>query len=716
MKQNSIELLAPAGDHECFMAAVEAGADAVYLGLKKFGARAGALNFTGEELLDVLDVAHIHGRKIYLTVNTLFKDSEMDELYDMLYRPYLNGLDGVIVQDIGVMSAIHDMFPDLALHVSTQAGITASSGARFLAELNVKRIVPARELSLREIRKLYDETHLEIECFIHGSMCYSYSGKCLLSSFIGRRSGNRGRCAQPCRLVYDHAYPLSLKDMCTIDMIGELADAHVASFKIEGRMKSSAYVHGVTSIYRKYLDIFNATGRCDVSPEDRSKLISIYTRSGNCTGYYRQHNSKEMITPSSPSYESSTQEKYIAGIPGRSVNISCAIRSGEKAFIRVYDDFNSTEARVDIIPEVAQNQALTEEAVAKQLKKCASGGFRAKNIEVSVDDGLFLTKGQLNEIRRKGLEAFSDELLKEHRRDNCSINDTYRVYDGTFSECGSHRNAGVDTNVSVLNRVQLDAAVKCDIDGIIIPMSLFDDSISEILSVIGNIRIYISLPYIVRDEDKGNSTRSISEFVDEITKKYDIAGIYVSNAESVQILRQCGYSGKIIADFMLYAYNRTAYGYLKDNGIDATCVPVELNKHELCARGVFGEELMIYGRIPVMISANCICKTQKTCRPLPEGHGMYLTDRKGERLFVYCNCKECTNVIYNSMVLSLSDEAELFDLIRPSSVRLSFTDENALMMRRIINRYLSDKKDNGSTDLRLADEKFTRGHIKRGVE
>ena len=250
----TVELLAPAGSYDCFIAAVNAGADAVYLGLDRFGARASAANFSQDELKRALDIAHMRDKKIYLTVNTLFKDREIDELYDLLYEPYIYGLDGAIVQDIGVMSALRREFCDLPIHASTQAAVTATAGIEFLKDLGVKRVVPARELSLEEIGRMA-RTGMEIECFIHGSMCYCYSGKCLMSSFIGGRSGNRGRCAQPCRLSYDGHYYLSLKDMCVIDMIPELIDAGIGSFKIEGRMKDSEYVYAVTSVYRKYIDL-----------------------------------------------------------------------------------------------------------------------------------------------------------------------------------------------------------------------------------------------------------------------------------------------------------------------------------------------------------------------------------------------------------------------------------------------------------------------------
>ncbi len=259
MKNQTVELLAPAGDYACFMAAINAGADAVYLGGTKFGARAYANNFSQDEIAEALRVAHLFHRKIYLTVNTLVKESEMPELVPYIAPLYEAGLDGVIVQDIGVLKVLREHFPALALHASTQMTVTGVYGAQFVKSLGVSRVVPARELSLDEIRDIKEETGLEVECFIHGAMCYAYSGQCLFSSILGGRSGNRGRCAGPCRLPYTdenkkQLYPLSLKDMYTLPMIPKLIEAGIDSFKIEGRMKKPEYVAGVTAVYRKYID------------------------------------------------------------------------------------------------------------------------------------------------------------------------------------------------------------------------------------------------------------------------------------------------------------------------------------------------------------------------------------------------------------------------------------------------------------------------------
>ena len=308
-RNREIEILAPAGSYDCFRAAVRAGADAVYAGGPKFGARAYADNFSEEELRRAVREAHLHGCRFYLTVNTLLKEEEMDGLYEYLAPLYEEGLDAVIVQDIGVFDAVRTWFPEMDLHASTQMTVTNVEGARFLEQRGARRVVPARELSLGEVRRIHDGTGLEVECFVHGALCYCYSGQCLLSSIIGGRSGNRGQCAQPCRLPYtaggEKRHYLSLKDICTLELIPELVEAGIDSFKIEGRMKGPEYVAAVTAMYRKYTDLYLSSGRRNFSvrAEDREMLMDLYNRGGSHTGYYKRHNGRAMISLDRPNHE-----------------------------------------------------------------------------------------------------------------------------------------------------------------------------------------------------------------------------------------------------------------------------------------------------------------------------------------------------------------------------------------------------------------------------
>lgn len=304
------EVLAPAGTYECFRAAINAGADAVYLGGSMFGARAFAGNFEEAELIKAISTAHLYGRKVYLTVNTLLRNDELEKLVQYVKPYYEEGLDAVIVQDYGVFAVLREAFPGLDLHASTQMTITGKYGAQLLKDMGAARVVPARELSAKEIRDIYDNVDVEIESFVHGALCYCYSGQCLLSSMIGGRSGNRGRCAQPCRLTYSangisEKYLLSPKDMCTLEAVPDILDAGVYSLKIEGRMKSPEYVAGVSYAYRKYVDMYLEKGRDGyrVEEQDIRQLMDLYNRGGFCKGYYYAQNDKSMMTFDRPNHQ-----------------------------------------------------------------------------------------------------------------------------------------------------------------------------------------------------------------------------------------------------------------------------------------------------------------------------------------------------------------------------------------------------------------------------
>lgn len=332
--KDRVEILAPAGSMECLKAAIAAGADAVYTGGALFGARAYAHNLTEEELLEAIDYVHLHGRRLYLTVNTLIKDREMEkQMYDYLLPYYRQGLDAVIVQDIGLFRFIRKHFPDLPIHASTQMTLTGVDGAKFLEKEGAQRIVTSRELSMAEVKKIADETELEIESFVHGALCYCYSGQCLFSSFIGGRSGNRGQCAQPCRLLYRTPeakrpqYLLGLKDICTLELIPEMIESGIYSFKIEGRMKKPEYAAAVAFQYRKYADLYlkyyeecpaeenpaaYAMKKYRVREEDRQMLLDLYNRGGFHTGYYHTQNGREMISLNRPNHAGVPAVKVLA--------------------------------------------------------------------------------------------------------------------------------------------------------------------------------------------------------------------------------------------------------------------------------------------------------------------------------------------------------------------------------------------------------------------
>lgn len=425
------ELLAPAGNMLCLQSAINAGADAIYLAGKSFGARASADNFTDEELIYALQLSHLHEKKVYLALNTLIKEREFDKLYDFIKPLYENRLDGIIIQDLGLLTFLNDNFPLLPIHASTQMTITGKYGSEFLKNVNVTRIVPARELSLDEIKDIKDNVDIEIETFIHGAMCYSYSGQCLFSSFLGGRSGNRGRCAGPCRLPYtianrgkyvkkdSIAYPLSLKDMCTLEILDKLIEAGIDSFKIEGRLKSPEYVAGVTSVYRKYIDAYFEGENTPINVKDIELLKSLYLRSSICNGYYEQHNSENMITISSPAYAGSDDEtvneirsQYVYPVKKIPVYGLVTLSKGHNTslILRLNNHIITCEGGMVF---QAQNRPLTRDDVYKQLNKTGDAFFCFEKLEIEMEDDCFMQVKMLNELRRNAFEQLRKELLCE---------------------------------------------------------------------------------------------------------------------------------------------------------------------------------------------------------------------------------------------------------------------------------------------------------------
>ena len=426
-------------------ACIAAGADAIYMGLPKFSARAYADNEAEGSYIDAIDYAHLHGVKLYCTVNTLFKERELEEELEETIRPlYQAGLDAVIVQDFGVMKRISSLFPDLPVHVSTQAAVTGRRTAVFLKRYHVTRIVPARELSFSEIRDLSEGSGLEIECFVHGALCYSYSGVCLFSSLAAGRSGNRGRCGQPCRLPYrvseengrslsspEEAYALSMKDLNTLKILPKIVDAGVTSLKIEGRMKKAEYAAGVTSIYRKYLDRFLRDEKAPYSVEgaDEGHLFFLFNRQGFTSGYYEQHSGREMIALKEKEFrreEGSFLEyvraEFIRREKETPVMIGYEVRRGLPVSLRIETMIDGRRfiyvlpETSSFIPDPAKTSETTKEEIEKQFSKTGGTGFSVLSIEGKADPGLFLPVGKMNELRRTALSGLKEAILKTYRR------------------------------------------------------------------------------------------------------------------------------------------------------------------------------------------------------------------------------------------------------------------------------------------------------------
>ena len=419
------ELLSPAGNMDCLMAALAGGCDAVYAGCDRFGARAYAGNFTPEEFVEAIDRMHIFGKKIYLTLNTLIKPEEFKDIHDFVKPFHEAGLDGVIVQDMGVIRLLNTEFKGMEIHASTQMSVSSKYGARLLKDQGVSRIVTSRELSVKEIKEISRETGMELECFIHGAMCYSYSGMCLMSSFLGGRSGNRGRCAGPCRQPYSAGrikdkYLLSMKDMCALDILDELMEAGISSFKIEGRMKSPAYVYGVTEIYRRNIDEILAGDRKGYRPsdEDRKHLQELYSRGGISDGYYHRRNGACMITMEKGGYKREDKDESAIERPRFPLRADLRAYAGERLCLTVEtcgEPVSSVCVNGEIVSK-ADKRPMSEADFFKPLNKTGGSDFVFEDIAVDTDGMSFVQIRDINSLRRRALELMKERLTNDHKR------------------------------------------------------------------------------------------------------------------------------------------------------------------------------------------------------------------------------------------------------------------------------------------------------------
>lgn len=753
LREKKVELLSPAGNVAGFYGAICAGADAVYLGGNKFGARAYADNFTIQELVSCIRYAHILGRKVYLTVNTLVKETEMAELYDYLAPFYESGLDGVIVQDVGVLAFIREHFPDMELHASTQMTITGKHGAELIKAMGVCRIVPARELSLDEIADIKENTGLSMETFIHGAMCYSYSGQCLFSSMLGGRSGNRGRCAQPCRLPYGvccgkdrmaECYPLSLKDMCTIEHIPDLIEAGIDSFKIEGRMKKPEYTAGVTAIYRKYIDrYYEHRSAYTVEKEDLQALSKLYIRSERQDGYYYKQNGADMVTLHSPAYSGSDEalleqirQKYLSPKPSLSIQIMAGFTVGEKAWLT----FNCGETSVCVKGDVvapAIKQPITLENVEKQLGKLGDSIFVADRTDISLEENAFYPLKAINELRRCAIAKLEDTLIAENgllirRAPTAAFGKSpeeaaEKTRETSSQERGSTQGASPQEelsqavfSLSVSTSEQFAAYMqwqkkhpKASVSKLYVNGDLLLEDKNILNYMEQNPKLMISMPYILRKKDYAYM-QDILHLANTHNKL--IKGIQVRSLEALGFLLRSKYQGNIYTDAGFYVWNRKTLQEWKPY-LSGFCLPYEL-KYAECRplmQGILPPERIVYGRIPMMITANCVARTTVGCKKQERKnavmHTAWLTDRYHKKFPVALECRHCMNIIYNSVPLSL--HGELHKWKDKAGCLLCFTMENAQEMCAVLDYFLS--KDNQEQKQPPFGE-YTTGHEKRGVE
>lgn len=705
MRNKDFELLAPAGSLEILKGVIESGADAVYVGGSMFGARAYANNFTEEELLEAIDFAHLRGVKVYLTVNTLIKNSEFSKLYDYLLPYYKRGLDAVIVQDIGVVKAIHEYFPSMEIHTSTQMTVTGADGVRFLSQFGVTRVVMAREVSLAEMKRIHEETGMELEAFVHGALCYSYSGQCLFSSILGGRSGNRGRCAQPCRLPYTvegkkDEYILSLKDMCGIKALDKLHDAGVYSLKIEGRMKQLEYACGVVKYYRSYID-----SKKPVSDADYDRIKALGNRCGFTDRYYFDHNGSDMVTYVKPNFVSNaaepSPEKRKLSIEGELV-----LREGEPGSLTVKRGDVTYKASIEPV-SAALKAPLDKKAAIDRINKTGDTDFEFSHIKAQIGENVFVPNGALNKLRRDAISGLCDKLLKKYYRNDERYTDMSRLTvlpEYVVKSDAAHDEAINDytTICSCMTRAQLDTLIGYEcFDVFYLDFDMYDrktliqqfaDDVKSLTKQ--NKKVYLMMPTIFR-ADSSDYFVSIAKELDKVS----FEGFVVKNYEELYLTENLFTGKKVILDHNMYTFNDVSKSAFFEHGVSGDTVPLELNSREIMHRNNIGSQMIVYGYYPLMTTANCVHKNTKGCDKKQKL--IYLKDRYNKSFAVCNNCKECYNTIYNSLPTMLTKNISKLKEAGIRSFRYSFTIETPKQIKAVMDDKIAE---------------YTNGHYKRGVE
>ena len=693
------EILSPAGSPEALRAAVANGADAVYLGYGDFNARRLAKNFTEQDLISACEFCHKRGVKVYVTVNTLATDRELKSVEKICRDINRAGVDAVIVADLGVAHLFREVAPDLPLHASTQMTVHNIEGVRYLASLGFTRVVLARELSREEIRAIAEESPVELEVFVHGALCMCWSGQCEMSAVIGRRSGNRGLCAQPCRMQYKlgenspECYPLSLSDLCLADYITELSDMGIASLKIEGRMKRPEYVATVTGIYSRIL----SEGRAATDKEKKT-LERIFSRSGFTEGYYLNKKGRSMFgirteTEAPEALLSAARKSYEGEIPEKreTVNFFCVISRGKPALVAAMDSRGNRAMKTGAVPEEARNVPLSESAVYTQLQKTGGTRFIADEINVKVEDGLSLPISAINALRRECLEELEKNYASSEPRREGKFNVGFKLV---------NRKEKPKPTVSVRLVSQIsDALLERKPELVYIPLTEFGANAERIREISEKVAVCASLPRIIKDSEMAEIRR-----LGEIARELGIEEASVGNIGHIKICEELGFA--VRADFGIGVFNSHALREVRRAGAISALLSPELTFPQIRdVSKIIDTEIIVYGRIPLMICENCVVRAQ-TGACVCKNHQV-LVDRTGASFPLLPEFGHRT-LILNSQKLFLADKKRDWENIGVAMARLSFTSENARECVSVYDAYFSGGE--------YAPHEYTRGLYYRGVE
>ncbi|MBQ9974434.1 MAG: U32 family peptidase [Oscillospiraceae bacterium] len=693
-----LELLAPAGSPQALVAAVQNGADAVYLGFGDFNARRNAKNFSEEEVAAAVSYCHMRGVKAFLTLNTLLTDRELPAAAQVVAKANDMGMDAVLVQDLGVLRMVRQVAPELPVHASTQMSVHSLDGVKLCADMGISRVVLARELGWREIEHICLHSPVEIEVFGHGALCMCYSGQCFFSSVIGGRSGNRGLCAQPCRMKYGwngkaDEYPLSLKDMSLAGHLEQLRKMGVACVKLEGRMKRPEYVAIVTGVYSRAI----REGR-EPTAEELEMLRQAFSRDGFTDGYFtgrkgekmfgirkEEEEPKELFAQARAGYESGENRK-------EPVRMFAMVRAGQPAQVGVEDAQGRRAATTGPVPEPAINVPLTAEKVESQLSRTGGTPFVCEKVKAYVEPGLSLPLSALNAMRREVLEELCDQRMVLQSRPK-----------GEFKPGVRYENSRQKPkiNVSVRTADQVSAELlQLKPDTLYIPC---DEAAAHPECVKAaraeGVEVCTVLPRIFWDKERDAVVRDLEKL-----KTLGVEEALVATPGAIWLARELGFV--LRADYGLGVFNSQTFKELKRMGFESATASFELNLAQIRDLSkAIDTEMIAYGRLPLMITENCIIHNhsgQHTC-----GNVNLLTDRKGER-FPVVKAYGCRNEILNAKKLFLADKQADWAKLGLWAVRLQFTTENSVECVNIMERYLGQ----GRTE----PNEITRGLYYRAVE
>ena len=676
---SNFEILAPAGSPEALTAAVRCGADAVYLGLKNMSARRSAENFTPEELKSAAEYCHKHGVDVHLALNTLVSDDELNEAVRTVKTACECGVDAIIVQDLGLAHIIRECAPDMPLHASTQTSVQTPAGIKRLKNLGFSRAVLPRELSRDEIARICEESHIEIECFVHGALCMCVSGQCLFSAMLGSRSGNRGTCAQPCRLPFavegGTGHDLSLKDLSLVDYIRDMAELGVTSFKIEGRMKRPEYVAAAVTACRGALD-----GKCD--REIREDLQSIFSRTGFTDGYYTGKlgvsmfgtRRKEDVTAAPPVLKK-LGKLYEKEIADTKIDFAFTAVRGEKISLAAQSDGKNVFAVSELEPQEAQNKPTEIEAVKNQLSKCGGTQYYPGEIDIELDNGIYVPVSEINGLRREVMAKLDKAMQPAAKKFN-------------------------EPNIKIQPHSSGKRELICrfaDVNNI--PENW--DSISQIIVPLGDekkvkrsSRVAVEVPRGIFGNDRVILQKLAA------AKAYGITEAWAGTLDGIALIQKAGLNANAFLGSNIF--NSVTVSEFENAGVKKILLSPELTLTQVqqmggkIQRGVFA-----YGRLPLMLTRNCPQRNGRTCAECKRTGK--LIDRRGTVFPI--DCSSGTSEILNSVPVCMSDR--LSEMRNVDFLMLYFTDESKTCAAEIISDYIHSGKPKGE---------FTRGLFYRGVE